>query len=270
MTDSRQLGHGIARCDLMGMDLACVKASELLDEIFGMLSQGKGGWLITANLDFLHRCSKDSQARALYAEADLRVADGMPLVWAARLQGENVPERIAGSSLVLQLAQRAASEQRSIYLLGGKGDAAQRAGIEMQARFANLKVAGTCSPMISSPPTDDEVNDIVATLVPLQPSILMVGLGSPKQEHLIQKLRAHLPSTFMVGVGISFSFIAGDLNRAPAWMQKSGLEWLHRMAQEPGRLAKRYLVDDLPFVTKLFHSAWTIRRQRRPDGVKQG
>jgi N-acetylglucosaminyldiphosphoundecaprenol N-acetyl-beta-D-mannosaminyltransferase len=268
MSSQSQLGAGIARCELMGMDLACVKASDLVDDIFLALSQGKGGWLITANLDFLHRCSKDAQARALYAEADLRVADGMPLVWAARFQGDNVPERVAGSSLVLQLAQRAAVEGRSIYLLGGKADAAQRAGIEMQARFANLQVAGASSPMVASPPSDPEVDALVATLVPLQPNILMVGLGSPKQEQLIQKLRLHLPSTFMVGVGISFSFIAGDLNRAPAWMQKAGLEWMHRMAQEPGRLAKRYLVDDLPFVASLFLSAWKKRRQQQPKEAK--
>jgi len=268
MTTSTQLGSGIARCDLIGMDLACVKAGDLVDEIFSALSQGKGGWLITANLDFLHRCSKDAEARALYAEADLRVADGMPLVWAARFQGDYVPERVAGSSLVLQLAERAALEGRSIYLLGGHGDAAQRAAVKMQSRFTNLAVAGASSPMVASPPSDAEVNDLVALLVPLQPNILMVGLGSPKQEQLIQRLRVHLPSTFMVGVGISFSFIAGDLNRAPLWMQKAGLEWMHRMAQEPGRLAKRYLVDDLPFVASLFLSAWKKRRQRRSDGVK--
>lgn len=247
----------------MGLDLAQVTASALVDEIFTALAQGRGGWLITANLDFLRRWSRDAEARALYAAADLRVADGMPLVWASRFQGDEMPERVAGSSLVFLLAERAAAEGRSMYLLGGQGDAAARAGVAMQQRYPGLQIVGSSSPMVASPPTAAEVDALVATLVPLRPSIVLVGLGSPKQEQLIQKLRAHLPTTFMVGVGVSFSFIAGDLRRAPSWVQTLGLEWMHRMAQDPGRLVKRYLIDDLPFVGSLFLSAWRTRRSRR-------
>jgi N-acetylglucosaminyldiphosphoundecaprenol N-acetyl-beta-D-mannosaminyltransferase len=246
----------------MGLDLAQVTCKDLIATIFARLDEGQGGWLITANLDFLRRWAKEPAMRALYASADLRVADGMPLVWAARLQGDAVPERVAGSSLALLLAERAATEGHSIYLLGGQGESAARAADALQDRYAGLVVAGTSSPMVHSPPTDDEIDALVATLQPLQPRILMVGLGSPKQEQLIQRLRTHFPAAFMVGVGVSFSFMAGQLRRAPEWMQKLGLEWLHRMAQEPGRLAKRYLVDDLPFVGSLFVHALQVRRRR--------
>lgn len=256
------LGQGIPRCELMGLEVASVTSARLVDAIFARLRAGAGGWLITANLDFLRRWAKEPEMRALYSAADLRVADGMPLVWAARLQGDDVPERVAGSSLALLLAERAASTGHSIYLLGGQGESAARAALVLQSRYPGLIVAGTSSPMVHSPPTDDEINALVATLQPLQPRILMVGLGSPKQEHLIERLRAHFPSTFMIGVGVSFSFIAGELQRAPAWMQKLGLEWMHRMAQEPGRLAKRYLIDDLPFVGSLFVHALRTRRRR--------
>ena len=91
----------------------------------------------------------------------------------------------------------------------------------------------------------------------------MVGLGSPKQEKLIHELRATLPAAWMIGVGISFSFIAGDVRRAPRWMQKTGLEWVHRLAQEPRRLAHRYLVDDIPFAFSLFAHAFRRRGSRR-------
>jgi N-acetylglucosaminyldiphosphoundecaprenol N-acetyl-beta-D-mannosaminyltransferase len=96
----------------------------------------------------------------------------------------------------------------------------------------------------------------------VRPDILLVGLGSPKQEQLIRALRPHLPATWMVGVGISFSFVAGEIKRAPVWMRKAGVEWVHRLAQEPRRLAKRYLVHDLPFAVRLFTHA-AIARFRR-------
>jgi N-acetylglucosaminyldiphosphoundecaprenol N-acetyl-beta-D-mannosaminyltransferase len=122
--------------------------------------------------------------------------------------------------------------------------------------------------MISSPPAPGELGPIREELQRLRPDILLVGLGSPKQEQLIQALRPLLPGCWMIGVGISFSFIAGDVRRAPAWMQKTGLEWVHRLAQEPKRLAHRYLVDDVPFAFSLFWHALRRRVARRTMGQR--
>jgi N-acetylglucosaminyldiphosphoundecaprenol N-acetyl-beta-D-mannosaminyltransferase len=91
----------------------------------------------------------------------------------------------------------------------------------------------------------------------------LVGLGSPKQEQVIRALREHLPATWMIGVGVSFSFMAGDLKRAPAWMRKAGVEWIHRMLQDPRRLVRRYLFEDLPFALRLFPHAFLSRMRRR-------
>src|SRR3954469_19172242 len=114
-------------CELLGMSLAQIGQDQLLDHMFGALTHKQGGWLITANLDFLYRYARDVEARALYDAADIRVADGMPLVWAARLQGDHLPERVAGSSMVAVIAARAAAENRSLYLLGGAPGASERA-----------------------------------------------------------------------------------------------------------------------------------------------
>ena len=116
--------------------------------------------------------------------------------------------------------------------------------------------------MIDSPPSSRDVELVLAELTKVRPDILLVGLGSPKQEQLIRVLREHLPYTWMVGVGISFSFVAGDLKRAPSWMCRMGIEWIHRMIQDPRRLTKRYLVDDLPFALRLFPHALRVRLQR--------
>jgi N-acetylglucosaminyldiphosphoundecaprenol N-acetyl-beta-D-mannosaminyltransferase len=253
-------------CQLYGMTLARFGMDETLDHMFGSLAAGRGGWLVTANLDFLRRHVKDAQARALYDQADVTVADGMPLVWAARLQGDELPGRVAGSSMVALVAARAAAEQRSLYLLGGAPGAAQKAAGIFTEKHPGLRVVGTSSPMVSNPPTPAELGPIREELARLRPDILLVGLGSPKQESLIQALRSSLPAAWMIGVGISFSFIAGDVRRAPPWMQKTGLEWVHRMAQEPRRLARRYLVDDIPFAFSLFWHAFRHRVGRRAPG----
>jgi N-acetylglucosaminyldiphosphoundecaprenol N-acetyl-beta-D-mannosaminyltransferase len=253
-------------CELYGMTLARLGMQQTLDHLFSELAAGRGGWLVTANLDFLRRHVKDPQARALYDQADVSVADGMPLVWAARLQGDRLPERVAGSSMVALLAERAAAERRSMYFLGGTPGASAKAAAILTERFPGLRICGTSSPMLSSPPTPAELDPIRRELAGLRPDLLLVGLGSPKQEQLIQLLRPTLPAAWMVGVGISFSFIAGEVRRAPRWMQRTGLEWVHRMAQEPRRLGHRYLVEDLPFAFSLFWHALRRRVARRTLG----
>ena len=256
--------HPFHTVRLMGMDLAKVETRQVLDHVFASLGRGEGGWLVTANLDFLRRHEDDPAARQLYDGADLCVADGMPLVWAARLQGQPLPERVAGSSLTPLIAERAAAEGRSLYLLGGDPGSNARAAEVLVARYSGLRIVGRQSPRVSDPPAPDELAGFREELVGLRPDILLVGLGSPKQERLIEALRPSLPATWMIGVGISFSFIAGDVRRAPPWMQQSGLEWIHRLVQEPRRLARRYLVDDVPFAARLFASAaWRRLGPRR-------
>jgi len=258
-----------ARCSLMGMPVDCVDQQSLLDHIFASLTRGEGGWVLTANLDFLRRNTIDATARALYRQADLCVADGMPLVWAARLQGQPLPERVAGSTLLHHLVARAADAKRSLYLLGGTASANQHAAEQMQAHHPTLRLCGRSSPQIASPPSADDVRRVADELLPLRPDILLVGMGSPKQEQLISALRLLLPQTWMIGVGISFSFIAGEVRRAPVWLQRIGLEWVHRLLQDPRRLARRYLIENLPFAFRLFASALYTRvrnLRRRREG----
>lgn len=232
------------------MRFARVGQQALLDHLFSELGAGRGGWVVTANLDFLRRHAEDPAARALYGAADLCVADGRPLVWSLAALGA-ATEQVAGSTLVWALAARAAREGRSLYLLGGTPSANEGAARVWCERHPELRVCGRSSPRVSSPPTEAEVAALRDELVRARPDVVLVGLGSPKQEELIRALRPALPATWMIGVGVSFSFVAGELARAPVWMQRAGLEWTHRLAQEPGRLARRYLVHDLPFALRL-------------------
>jgi N-acetylglucosaminyldiphosphoundecaprenol N-acetyl-beta-D-mannosaminyltransferase len=233
------------------MRLASCSEPQLLDALFSALAQQRGGWLITANLDFLRRYYKDQRMQVLYSEADLRVADGMPLVWAARLQGTPLPERIAGSSLLRPLARRASIEGRRLYFLGGDTGTAEAAAKKLAAEFTGLMLAGWSSPWLPTEPDDAAVEPTRQALTEARPDIVLVALGSPKQEWLISKLRRALPSCWFIGVGMSFSFATGHMARAPDWMQRAGLEWVHRLASEPRRLSKRYLWHDAPFGIEL-------------------
>jgi len=248
---------------LMGLRLACIDRHALLDHLFSSLRDGQGGWLVTANLDFLRRYVRDSAVRKLYDAAEIRVADGMPLVWACRLQGSRLPERVPGSSLVWLLSARAAREGRSLYLLGGSPGANEGARRILAEKHPDLRLCGGASPVVGSPPSTGDIATVLALLAGERPDILLVGLGSPKQEQVILALREHLPATWMIGVGVSFSFVAGEVKRAPVWMRKAGIEWIHRMLQDPRRLAKRYLIEDLPFALRMFLHALLARLRRR-------
>lgn len=260
--ESRRFDPGLPNVELLGMQLARCSEQELLDTLFAALRAQRGGWLITANLDFLRRYSKDERMQMLYSQADLRVADGMPLVWAARLQGTPLPERIAGSSLIRPLARRAAAEGRRIYFLGGDGDTAEIAAQKLVGELPELSVAGWSSPWLPTEPDDAALEPTRQTLTEARPDIVLVALGSPKQEWLISKLRPALPACWFIGVGMSFSFTTGHMPRAPEWMQRYGLEWVHRLASEPRRLGKRYLWHDAPFGLELLGRSLVTRIKR--------
>ncbi len=258
------MGHPFRTLELSGMELVHADETALLDHLFAELGRGRGGFLVTANLDILRRHAKDAVARGLYDAADVRVADGMPLVWASRIAGDPLPGRVAGASLVPILAERAAREGRTLYLLGGDEGVAAEARTVLEGRHPGLRVVGTSSPRVGNPPTAAELEPILAELRALAPDLVLVALGSPKQEHVCLAVRSALPAAWTIGVGASLSFLTGHMTRAPLLLQKLGLEWAHRLAHEPTRLARRYLVDDLPFGILLGLEALGKRFSRRP------
>jgi N-acetylglucosaminyldiphosphoundecaprenol N-acetyl-beta-D-mannosaminyltransferase len=194
------------------------------------------------------------------------VADGMPLIWASRLQRTPLPERVCGSNLIWSLSEAAAGAGLSIYLLGGADDTAEQAGRILTSHFANLRIAGTYYPPYGFEKDPAELARMSEAIERAAPDIVFVALGFPKGERLIDHLRRHRPQAWWIGVGISFSFVCGHVSRAPKWMQRTGLEWLHRLLKEPRRLIKRYLIDDIPFAFRLLWRSFGERRQGGPSG----
>ena len=253
---------------LKGVQIHAVTEEQAVDHVVNSLEQRRGGWVVTPNLDHLRRLARDQKLSAFYRHATLVVADGMPLVWASRIQGTPLPSRVAGSDLISSLSGAAAKHQKSIYLLGGDPGTAEGAADALRRRFGDVRIAGTYCPPVGFDEDPAEMRKVIAHLKEADPDIVYVALGSPKQEWLIGELRGYLPRAWWLGIGISFSFISGQLRRAPLWMQRTGLEWVHRLCQEPRRLAKRYLVHGLPFAGLLLAES-TFRRisQRGPRAV---
>jgi len=251
--------------ELEGLKLHVVREAQCVERIVEVSAQGRGGWIVTPNLDHLRMLARDDALRALYARADLSVADGMPLVWACRLQRTPVPGRVAGSDLIWSLSAAASERGLSVFLLGGDPGTADEAAARLRTLWPTLRVAGTACPPLGFEHRDEAVDELGRRLVAARPDLVYVALGTPKQELLIDRLRTTLPAAWWMGVGAGFTFVAGRVPRAPGWIRKLGLEWLHRLLHEPRRLARRYLVDDLPFGAALMaRCALRGLRGRRP------
>lgn len=244
---------------LLGLEFAALSESATVQRVLGGVQAEHGGWVCPVNLDVLRQWRASEEVRDLVSQAELVVADGMPLVWAGGLQGTPLPQRVAGSSLTLTLSAAAAEARASIFLLGGNPGTAERAAEVLCERYPGLTVAGTLSPPFGFEHDPAWQARIERALLVADPDIVYVGLGFPKQERLIVALRRALPTTWFVSCGVSFSFIGGELVRAPRLMQRLGLEWLHRLVQEPRRLYRRYLLDGLPFLATLLLSVLRLR-----------
>jgi len=247
------------RITLMEMPIDAVTEDEAVTTVGDALDQGRGGWVITPNLDHLRAFQTDPEIRPHFREADLVLADGMPLIWASRVQDTPLPERVAGSDLIWSLTDEASRRDASVYLVGGNPGTAAEAGDTLREASPGLRVAGSQCPPMGFEQDPEKVEEVVTAVEHEHPDIVYVGLPLDKQVDLIPKLRRRLPHAWFLGLGVSFSFVTGDVRRAPEWMQRAGVEWIHRLLQEPRRLARRYLVEGLPFATRLF--AHAVRRR---------
>ncbi|MFB2974935.1 WecB/TagA/CpsF family glycosyltransferase [Microseira sp. BLCC-F43] len=226
------------------------------------LESGRGGWCVTVNLDMLHQITDDIEVRSVVEKSSFCTADGISLVWASRILGTPLPERVCGCDLIYSLTDEAARRGRSIFLLGGNPGTAEKAALVLKQRYQGLVVAGTYCPPFGFEQDAKQIEEIASIVRSAQPDIVYVGLSFPKQEKLIAKIRHVCPNAWWMGVGISFSYVCGEFKRAPLWVQKLGLETFYRVTLEPRRLAKRYLVRNPPFIIRLLISSSCERFRR--------
>jgi N-acetylglucosaminyldiphosphoundecaprenol N-acetyl-beta-D-mannosaminyltransferase len=249
------------RIVLMGLPIDSFIPQHLNDYLIDRSLAGVGGYVMTPNLDNLRALTRSSELFARAMEADIRVADGMPLVLASRIQGTPLPARVPGSDLIMTLAEEMAKHDLRLFLLGGNPGTAARAAAVLRDRANGLIIAGTHCPPQGFEDSPDEIEKLRDAIKEAHPDFVYIGLPFPKASALAARLRTDFAHTWFIGLGISFSFVCGDVRRAPRWMQAIGLEWMHRLLQEPQRLFRRYVIQGIPFVARLFASAVVQRRR---------
>jgi N-acetylglucosaminyldiphosphoundecaprenol N-acetyl-beta-D-mannosaminyltransferase len=244
-------------------DLTMDRALNRMEEFIASgRASGRSHQVATVNADFVVNALHDPELRHILQASDMATADGMPLVWGARLLGVPLTERVTGADMVPAIAERAAARGYSLYLLGAAPGVAARAGEILQERYPGLTIAGVDSPPRGSIlETDRAVLDRIKAA---KPDILLVAFGNPKQEKWISMYARELGVPLSIGIGGTLDLIAGVTRRAPRWMQRSGCEWLYRMAQEPQRLWKRYVRDMFYFGYFFVGQFWIMRTGRPP------
>lgn len=248
---------GSAAVELLGIRFMPWSEWQVVDYVMRALARPRGrrgGWIVTPNVDILRRMVAERELRNLLAPATVFVPDGMPLVWAGALQRTPLPERVTGASLLGRLCAAAAPAGREVYLLGGAPGVADEASTRLREQYPGLRVSGW-SPPFGLEATPEGMAEIRARLRDNHPDLVFCGFGFPKQERIIAELVDELPDAWFVGCGAALTFAAGRVPRAPRWMQHCGLEWLHRLAREPRRMFRRYVIEDLPFALRLLTAA---------------
>jgi N-acetylglucosaminyldiphosphoundecaprenol N-acetyl-beta-D-mannosaminyltransferase len=250
---------------ILGVPFDNVTKQEAVALIESMIASGQPHYLVTPNVDFLVQARRDVELRRILFEAHLVLCDGTPLVWASRVLGNALPERVAGADLVPLLIQIAAQKKYRLFLLGAAPAAAERAVTRLQQQYPELLIAGHYSPPFNHLLEMDH-EEIKRRIVEAKPDLLFVSFGCPKQEKWVAMNYRSLGVPVTAGVGATIDFLAGQVKRAPVWMQRSGTEWMFRLAQEPRRLLRRYVTDLWVFGSSIFPQWWQLQARAGLNG----
>lgn len=234
----------MSRIELLGLPLDALDMDQTLERIEAFVTSERSHQHVVVNAAKIVQAQDDPELARVISTCDLINADGMAVVWAARLLGQRVPERVAGIDLMDRLLARAAARGWRVYFLGARQEVVEEVVQREQVRHPGLVVAGYRNGYWDAAEEDAVVEQVAAA----RPDVLLVAMSSPKKERFLDAHKSTLAIPFVMGVGGSFDVVAGRVTRAPLWMQRAGLEWLHRLLQEPRRMARRYLVGNTRFV----------------------
>ena len=224
--------------------------------------------VVTPNADHIVLLQRDVELLHAYQAADLVLADGAPLLWAARFLNTPLREKISGSDLFPEVCRVAAEKAYRLFFIGGRPDSAMRTASGLRRSYRNIRIVGVHCPPFGFEHDEAENRKSIRLVQEAGPDVLFVGLGAPKQEKWIHKHYKELGVPVCIGIGATFEFAGGIVKRAPKWMQTHGLEWFWRLTREPLRLWKRYLVDDMRFFWIVLQQKMDNRRRRpHPQGV---
>lgn len=230
------------------------KAIEKINEMAG----DKNGrhYIVTPNADHMVKLESDSVFKEIYDHADMVVADGAPLMWIMDSIGSPIMEKITGADMLPRVCEMAAVSNRTVYIVGAAKGVADMAADKLKAKYNGLNIIGTFSPDSGFENDSEKIDEVINTINQANPDVLVFALGSPKQEKFMYEYRNKMNFGVALPFGAAVDFAADNVRRAPVWMRQAGLEWLYRFFKEPGRLFKRYFLED----TRIFILFWKYRR----------
>lgn len=239
-------------CFKNGLPYSVIKYQQAIDLLCRLASQWNRPTVVyTPNVHHFHLFSTDCMFRKAYMEADFSLLDGMPLVFLAKILNHDNVEKISGSDVFVDLFKMAVKKKLKVFLLGGETGVAEKAAVNIGAEQKLGKTIFVDCPEYGFEKSNKLNSEVLDKINQVEPDILFVGLGAPKQEVWIYSNVKHLKAGVILGVGGSFNFVAGTTKRAPLWLQKICLEWLYRLFCEPRRLWKRYLITNLFYIKHL-------------------
>ena len=243
--------------NIFGVDICSITFDRALEILLGWIeSEETGRFVVTPNINHLVLYQEDSCFREAYSHASLVLPDGRYVILLSKLLGRPLAEPVNGSDLVPALMQSSENRGRlSVFLLGAMPGVAEAAAKNIQVRWPHVRVAGTYSPPIGFDADPDESRTIVERINDVSPELLIVGISPPRQEIWVSRYSSQISATVTICAGATIDFLAGVKPRAPVWVQRSGLEWLHRTISEPRRLAPRYYRDGVAIMRLLYREA---------------
>jgi N-acetylglucosaminyldiphosphoundecaprenol N-acetyl-beta-D-mannosaminyltransferase len=256
----------VDRPSVMGCEIDRVDVHEAVERCAGFIERRQLAQHMAINAAKLVAIHDDTALREIVKRCELVTADGQAVVWASRLLGDPLPQRVAGIDLMLELLALAEQRGFSVYILGARREVLDEAVRRILARHPGLRVAGYRDGYFS--PSED--GDVAAEISRARPDILFVAISSPRKEYFLGTYGRRLGVPLIMGVGGAIDVAAGVTKRAPARVQRAGLEWLYRTAQEPRRLTRRYLVTNARFAVLLARELFDRFVLRRGDAGRSG
>lgn len=235
------------RIQILGVGVSLVNLEIATARIVSWAKMRVSHYVCVRDVHGIMQAQDDPEFVKIHENAGLVTPDGMPLVWISRLRGFRSVRRVCGADLVDELCAASVPLGLRHFFFGGKPGVAQRMAMHLSARHPGLEVAGTMCPSFEELSAEED-EEVISSISKTTPNIIWVGMSTPKQEYWMRDHVGKIPGATIIGVGAAFDFYAGDVVRAPLWMQRSGFEWLHRLCSEPRRLWRRYLVLAPKFV----------------------
>jgi len=262
-TSSRPAAPTKSRANVLGVGVHGINLSSAVSVIEGAVREGTKGYVCVTGVHGVMEAQRDPRFRNILNDALLVTPDGMPTVWVGRMQGKSTMKRIFGPDLMLEVCRRSAGTGIRHFLYGGNPGIAAELAERLRCRFPGIKVVGSFTPPFR-PLEPSEQLALEEQMETTLPDIVWVGLSTPKQEKFMAENFRRLPCKVMIGVGAAFDIHTGRVHDAPQWIKEAGLQWAHRLCQEPRRLWKRYLVNNSAFLVAIGLQLTGLRRHSLP------